>query len=429
MSYLAVKAFFVAFIMSVPLSLFAQKPVPVKPRVIISTDIGGTDPDDNQSMTHLLMYTDKIDLEGLISSPSFGDGSADEIRRMISIYEKDFKKLRKHCPGLMKPSTLRSITKQGHHGLFPFKGYDQPTEGSKLIVKQARKRNNRPLWVLVWGTLEDVAQALHDAPDIEKRIRVYFIGRANKKWGVCSYNYVVRNFPNLWMIENNGTYSAFPLDKKSNGRYAAGFYDYALRGAGHLGADFINYYNGIPKMGDTPSFLYMLDGDPENPMKESWGGSFVKVKQSARRVINRQLTERDTVPLFTVMEFRFKGPHIFAHEDSVVFTATIDKQQWPGYYVGDGNYVLLYSPKAPARLTYVLSSSIKDLDGLSGAFVVDGVWPGTDSADNYPLGDNWYSDRPEKEYSYGGWQGAATQKKWVPDIFEDWAQRLRWLKE
>ena len=29
-----------------------------KPRIIVSTDIGGTDPDDFQSVIHLLMYAD-----------------------------------------------------------------------------------------------------------------------------------------------------------------------------------------------------------------------------------------------------------------------------------------------------------------------------------------------------------------------------------
>ena len=67
----------------------AQNPVPLKPRIIVSTDIGGTDPDDNQSMVHLLMYSDKVLIEGLISSPSNGDGSKKEILRMIDIYEKD----------------------------------------------------------------------------------------------------------------------------------------------------------------------------------------------------------------------------------------------------------------------------------------------------------------------------------------------------
>ena len=60
-----------------------------KPRVLISTDIGGTDPDDNQSLAHLLMYSERFDLEGLVSSPSFGSGSASEIYRMIDVYERD----------------------------------------------------------------------------------------------------------------------------------------------------------------------------------------------------------------------------------------------------------------------------------------------------------------------------------------------------
>ncbi len=42
-------------------------------RVIVSTDIGGTDPDDFQSMVHLLVYADCFDIEGLISSP-YGPG-------------------------------------------------------------------------------------------------------------------------------------------------------------------------------------------------------------------------------------------------------------------------------------------------------------------------------------------------------------------
>jgi hypothetical protein len=29
-------------------------------------------------------------------------------------------------------------------------------------------------------------------------------------------------------------------------------------------------------MGDTPSLLYMMDGNPSNPMRENWGGSYVK---------------------------------------------------------------------------------------------------------------------------------------------------------
>ena len=37
----------------------------IKPRVLVSTDIGGTDPDDNQSMAHLLMYMIVLTLKEL----------------------------------------------------------------------------------------------------------------------------------------------------------------------------------------------------------------------------------------------------------------------------------------------------------------------------------------------------------------------------
>ena len=47
-----------------------------RPRVIVSTDIGGTDPDDFQSMVHLLLYADVLDLEGLISSPYGPDAAS-----------------------------------------------------------------------------------------------------------------------------------------------------------------------------------------------------------------------------------------------------------------------------------------------------------------------------------------------------------------
>lgn len=114
----------------------------VKARILVSTDIGGTDPDDNQSMVHLLMYSDLFDLEGLISSPSFGDGSKEEILRMISLYEKDFFKLQKHAENLVEPEILRKLCKQGRKGRAPLKGFSDATEGSEWIIHCAREKVN-----------------------------------------------------------------------------------------------------------------------------------------------------------------------------------------------------------------------------------------------------------------------------------------------
>ena len=125
----------------------AQQDVSEKYRILVSTDIGGTDPDDNQSMAHLLMYS--------------------EILRMIDLYEKDFKKLQANNQKLMTPAELRKLCKQGRQGLASYKGFDKPTEGSEWIIKCARREDARPLYVLVWGTLEDVAQALHIGLEVQ----------------------------------------------------------------------------------------------------------------------------------------------------------------------------------------------------------------------------------------------------------------------
>lgn len=415
----------------------------LRPRILISTDIGGTDPDDNQSTIHLMMYSDLFQIEGLVSSPSFGNGSKEELLRMIGLYEQDYPALRRHNPRLLPPDSLRVLCKQGRHGLMPLKGFASPTEGSNWIVHCARRQSDSPLWILVWGTLEDVAQALHDAPDIAPRIRIYYIGGPNKKWGVNSYTYIVRNFPNLWMIENNASYRGFITDndkmelieqyegmEQDANRYGTGYYDYAMKGRGTMGRDFAGYYKGIVKMGDTPSLLYMMSGEPNDPTGESWGGRFAPISHSSHRVFTCQTTDRDTVPVYSVVEWHFKGPvkHDIT-EDSVCFHATIDKQQWAGYYIGDGIYILRYCPKAPARLNYVLSSSIPQLDGLRGSFVVSDEWPGNPHPDDFLLGRCWYSDVPDRSLYEGKWQGAKTTRRWRQAVLEDWAERWRWLTE
>ena len=116
----------------------AQKPVPSKPRIIVSTDIGGTDPDDNQLMIHLLMYSDKVLIEGLISSPSYGDGSK-EILRMIDLYEKDYPVLQQHSRDLLTPQYLRSVSKLETKRRLSFSGYSSSTECSDWIIRCANK--------------------------------------------------------------------------------------------------------------------------------------------------------------------------------------------------------------------------------------------------------------------------------------------------
>jgi hypothetical protein len=413
--------------------LRAQQPVPVKPRLLVSTDIGGSDPDDNQSLTHLLMYSDRFHLEGLVSSPSYGQGSKREILRMIDLYAQDLPKLNRHQKGLATPSHLRSVTKQGRQGNAPYAGHTTATEGSNWIITCARKKSTQPLWILGWGGLEDLAQALHDAPDIARNIRVYWIGGPNKKWSANSYAYIAQHFPGLWFIENNASYYGFfssttVLDSVSSSAY----YDTHLRAAGHLGPDFKQYYKGEVKMDDTPSLLYLMDGDPNQPGRESWGGSFEKFTRSPRVVFNQVTTAADTVALCTVVEFQLPGPEITVPADSVCFWLETPYKQtvqkWPGYYLGQGRYGLKYVPKQAEVLRYRLTSTIPGFAAQEGTLVVTNAWPGKCQATDYALGANWYTDKADPRLYDGKIQGGKTVSKWRHAVLQDWAKRWAWLQ-
>ncbi len=245
-----------------------------RPRVIVSTDVGGSDPDDFQSMVHLLVYADVLDIEGLISSPPKG-GRAKHLLETIDACETDYPKLKRHSKDYPAPDALRKVTKQGAIDPAPEKGWAEPTEGSNWIVERARaEADERPLWVLVWGSITDLAQAVHDAPDIKRRIRVYSIGSWNTRQDPRARNYLFKEHKDLWWIEADttfrGMYMGGPQDGDLGNRE---FVERHVKGHGALGGLFVQKKRDI-KMGDTPSVLYLLRGDPDDPTAEHWGGAF-----------------------------------------------------------------------------------------------------------------------------------------------------------
>lgn len=434
------KTLLILFAILTTVGMMAQKP-----RVIISSDIGGTDPDDNQSVAHLLMYSNEIDLEGLISSPSFGDGHKGEILRMIDVYEKDLPKLSQHISGLMTPEQLRPLVKQGRMSEAPACGYGEPTEGSEWIVRQARRQDNRPLYVLVWGCLEDVAQALHDAPDIAPRLRVHWIGGPNKKWGVNAYCYIVEHFPDLWMIENNTTYRGFIYDSKNPDEWNAGFFEHHIKDAGHLGRDFAAYYKGNPKLGDTPSLLYLIKGNPDNPEQQSWAGRFVKTNRTPRTILKYSMVDgqwqpstlnphpstlNDTAQICSIIEWQLKGPdRKDIAVDSACIVLDIRRQQWKGYYKGNGLYVLRHSTYYTGTLDYTITSTVKGFEPIKGQITVENTWRVAPKTSDLQVGSQWWTDSYAPEDFWHNCAGANTQQSIRQEIMQDWAQRWSWLRE
>ena len=414
----------------ITMSLSARQKPTERHRIIISSDIGGTDPDDNQSMAHLLMYSDELELEGLISSPSFGSGSAKEIYRMIDVYAQDLPVLSQHINGLMTPEQLRPLVKQGRTDALPPCGYGEPTEGSQWIVTQARKDDPRPLYVLVWGCLEDVAQALHDAPDIAPKLRVYWIAGPNKKWGVNGYCYIIENFPDLWMIENNTTYRSFIYDPKNNDQYNMGFFETYIKGSGNLGRDFAAYYKGNPKLGDTPSLLYMMDGDPTQPEQQSWGGRFVRCSSTPRSVYHGATTAHDTTQICGIIEWQLQGPvRNDIAIDSACITLDIRKQKWAGYYKGNGLYVVRHSTYYTGTLDYTITSTVEGFAPINGQITVANTWHKAPCDTDYRVGAHWWTDSYDPQDYWQDHAGARYQHIVRDEIMQDWGNRWLLLRQ
>ncbi len=244
-----------------------------KPRVIVSTDVGGSDPDDFQSMVHLLVYADVLDLEGLVSSPPKG-GRTKHLHEVIDAYAEDYANLKAHAPAYPSPEALRAVVKQGAVDPAPTEGFSRPTEGSRWILQRARADAGRPLWVLVWGAITDVAQAVHDAPDIKKRLRVYSIGSWNTRQDPAARTYLFDRHNDLWWIESDTTFRGMYMGGTQDGDLGnRTFVERHVKGHGALGRLFVAKKRDI-KMGDTPSVLYLFRGDPDDPAAPHWGGSY-----------------------------------------------------------------------------------------------------------------------------------------------------------
>ena len=245
-------------------------------RVLVSTDLGGSDDDDKQSMVHLLLYAEVFDLEGLISSPPHA-GRASDIHAVIDIYARDYARLKGHDARYPSPDELHGMTKQGAVDPAPERGWSEPTEGSRWIIARAQAEDPRPLYVLVWGSITDVAQALHDAPEIKDKIRVYFIASWNQRNDEQAFRYIDREHPDVWMIHCDHTFRGWYMGGDQQGDLGnRAFIERHVQGHGALGDFCYPLKNRSIKMGDTPSVAYLLRGDPADPEAEHWGGRFMR---------------------------------------------------------------------------------------------------------------------------------------------------------
>lgn len=390
-------------------------------RVLVSTDIGGTDPDDFQSLVHLLLYADRFDIEGLISSP-FGPGRKEHILEVLNHYERDYANLKTYSSRYPTSDALRAITKEGALESPGPAGIGVPTEGSQWIVRSARRKDARPLHVLVWGGIEDLAQALHDAPDILPKLRVYFIGGPNKMWSVDAYNYIEQHHPKLWIIEANATYRGWFVGGNQTGEWGnQAFVAAHIAGRGALGDFFNTQLKGVIKMGDSPSVGWLLQGNPSEPSQPGWGGKFVRLWDGRKTVFNRLTTEADQVEVFGVVEFALPVPAGFSatHNARMIFDNRI-----PAVGVNEGKVLRFRFATRDAKIwPYTIKSDFAGLDGQSGKFtaVPPPVERTSKPSARHP---HWWIDDPDPAAAEGVHPGARSVNQWRVDFLRDFAARM-----
>jgi hypothetical protein len=277
----------------------AMVSTPSRPRVIVLTDIEN-EPDDAQSMVRFLTYANQWDVEGLVATTSVHQRdktAAFRIREILDAYRKVRGNLAKHEPGYPEADDLLSVVREGRaaYGMRAVgPGMDSP--GADLIVDVLERNDPRPVWVLVWGGPNCLAQALwkmratRSAGDLEKlvaRLRVYTISDQDD-----SGPWIRKTFPGLFYIASPGmhaggayhhaTWSGISGDN-FHGRFVGADFsivdnpwlDENIRSKGPLGA--AHPQTRFLMEGDTPSFLYLVNnglGDPEHPDWGSWGGRY-----------------------------------------------------------------------------------------------------------------------------------------------------------
>jgi hypothetical protein len=274
-------------------------------RVFVSTDIGGGDPDDHQSMIHLLQYCDLFDLEGVISSPPHGRLDAMDV--LFEAYAADYPLLRKASNRYLAPNELKRRCKSGATAAYPPPGWGAPTDGSRLLIECARRKDKRPLWVLVWGGTSDLAQALHDVPDIKRKIRVYSGGSWNTRNDPYARDYVYQAHRDLWWIEANTTFRGMYVRGEQVGDLGnESFVAQHVAPRGALGKLYLEQKSDL-KMGDTPTLTYLFRGEVNDPTKAHWGGAFIKTDHGPSYWtdnLDRALQEREYPGAKTVNRWR-----------------------------------------------------------------------------------------------------------------------------
>ncbi len=265
-----------------------------KDRIIVLTDIEN-EPDDAMSLVRFLTYSNQWDVEGLIATTSVhqqNEIATWRIREILEAYGEVRDNLEKHEQGYPTQDYLMSVVTEGRpdYGMNAVgEGMDSP--GSDLIIEAIDKDDPRPVWVLVWGGPNCLAQALwkvketRSSAELERfvsKLRVYTISDQDD-----SGPWIRKTFPELFYVASPGfhryggyhyaTWSGISGDffhaRCDGANYSLvenAWLDQHIRSKGPLGEQYP--YMTFLMEGDSPSFMFLIENGLNTPDHPDWGG-------------------------------------------------------------------------------------------------------------------------------------------------------------
>ena len=290
--------FITILILFTSLKVFAQienKNAEYKPRIINTTDLGA-DPDDEQSMVRQLVSANEFDIEGLIVATGCwkkSQNNTEMLDKIVNAYEKVYPNLKVHAAGFPTPEYLKSISVLGQtdYGMSGV-GTGKDSPGSELIITAVDKDDPRPVWVMGWGGMNNIAQAIWKVRETRSQEELKkFLGKL-RLYDILGQDdagaWIAKNFPDVFYIRATGVYGWQP---EKNGAYQRD----DIQSHGPLGAVYPD--TKWATEGDSPSFMHVFPNglnDPEKIDQGGWGGRFSFIKQKGIRSMSEvQKIEED----------------------------------------------------------------------------------------------------------------------------------------
>ncbi len=266
--------------------LLSQNIAQTNPRVFVFTDINidAGDPDDRQSLVHLLWYANELEIEGVVPERWNAQGY-EACKLAVNAYREDFTTYQLNSKGYPSPDIImQRIANNAEH--------------AKELFQKAASNKETPLYVLIWGNMEGIARSLLEAPHLADNIRLITIGTGlmlesniphipdhweksapcqQLNWNGAGRNLIYQDprFNTLWWLEINWTYEGmFSGNEPSEMLNKLTVY-------GNLGKHLKEVVKNEAwaqyfRVGDTPSVLYVIDTEHpiEDPTQSSWAGRF-----------------------------------------------------------------------------------------------------------------------------------------------------------